>query len=64
MLVTSRWATQRKVFGKPLIGQPVVRAKIAGMIARVESLQAWLGECDTSNVQHGKSVLYSSLVYH
>ncbi len=47
MLVTSRWATQRKVFGKPLIGQPVVRAKIAGMIARVESLQAWL-----ENVTH------------
>ncbi|KAI5120210.1 hypothetical protein M0805_006316 [Coniferiporia weirii] len=37
-----KWATQRKVFGKPLINQPVVRAKIAGMIARAESLQAWL----------------------
>ncbi|KLO13475.1 acyl-CoA dehydrogenase NM domain-like protein [Schizopora paradoxa] len=37
-----KWTTQRKVFGKPLINQPVVRAKLADMIARVESLQAWL----------------------
>nr|GAT56055.1 acyl-CoA dehydrogenase [Mycena chlorophos] len=37
-----KWATQRKVFGKPLISQPVIRAKLAAMIARVESSQAWL----------------------
>ncbi|KAI5892017.1 acyl-CoA dehydrogenase NM domain-like protein [Schizophyllum commune H4-8] len=37
-----KWTTQRKVFGKPLISQPVVRAKIAAMIARVESAQNWL----------------------
>ena len=37
-----RWATQRKVFGKPLINQAVVRAKIAGMIQRAEAIQAWL----------------------
>jgi alkylation response protein AidB-like acyl-CoA dehydrogenase len=37
-----KWASQRDVFGKPLISQAVIRNKIAGMIARVESLQAWL----------------------
>ncbi|KAF8575233.1 acyl-CoA dehydrogenase NM domain-like protein [Ramaria rubella] len=36
------WANQRHVFGKPLNGQAVVRSKLAAMIARVESLQAWL----------------------
>ncbi|TFK72901.1 acyl-CoA dehydrogenase NM domain-like protein [Pluteus cervinus] len=37
-----KWAALRKVFGKPLTSQPVVRAKLAGMIARVESCQNWL----------------------
>lgn len=37
-----KWASQRDVFGKPLISQAVIRNKLAGMIARVESLQAWL----------------------
>ncbi|KAK7033074.1 hypothetical protein R3P38DRAFT_3313146 [Favolaschia claudopus] len=37
-----KWATQRKVFGKPLVSQPVIRAKLAAMISRVESAQAWL----------------------
>ncbi|KAJ7274439.1 acyl-CoA dehydrogenase/oxidase [Mycena haematopus] len=37
-----KWATQRKVFGKPLTSQPVIRAKLAAMISRVESAQAWL----------------------
>lgn len=32
-----RWITQRKVFGKPLHSQAVIRAKIAGMISRAES---------------------------
>lgn len=36
------WASQRQVFGKPLNAQPVVRSKLAAMIARVECLQAWL----------------------
>ena len=31
-----RWITQRKVFGKPLHSQAVIRAKIAGMISRAE----------------------------
>ena len=37
-----KWVSQRKVFGKPLSSQAVVRAKLAGMIARVEAVQAWL----------------------
>ncbi|KAF8305921.1 peroxisomal acyl-CoA-dehydrogenase [Clavulina sp. PMI_390] len=37
-----KWASQRKVFGKPLIEQAVIRAKLAAMIARVESVQNWL----------------------
>jgi len=37
-----RWAMQRKVFGKRLIDQPVIRFKLAQMTAGVESCQAWL----------------------
>ena len=37
-----KWANQRIVFGKPLISQPVIRQKLARMIALVESNQAWL----------------------
>ncbi|TCD64283.1 hypothetical protein EIP91_004291 [Steccherinum ochraceum] len=37
-----KWTAQRKAFGKPLNTQPVVRAKIAAMIARTEGVQAWL----------------------
>ncbi|KAF8625551.1 hypothetical protein AX15_005317 [Amanita polypyramis BW_CC] len=37
-----KWINQRKVFGKPLHSQAVVRSKIAGMIARAESVQCWL----------------------
>ncbi|KDQ16195.1 hypothetical protein BOTBODRAFT_144637 [Botryobasidium botryosum FD-172 SS1] len=37
-----KWANQRKVFGKPLISQPVIRNKLAALIARVESVQSWL----------------------
>ncbi|KAI0925939.1 hypothetical protein AcV5_008532 [Taiwanofungus camphoratus] len=37
-----KWITQRKAFGKPLSSQAVIRAKIASMIARTESVQAWL----------------------
>ncbi|GJJ08590.1 hypothetical protein Clacol_002809 [Clathrus columnatus] len=36
------WANQRKVFGKSLNAQAVVRSRLAAMISRVESLQAWL----------------------
>ena len=37
-----KWAMQRKVFGKRLIDQPVIRFKLAQMTAGVESCQAWL----------------------
>ena len=37
-----KWANQRVVFGKPLNAQPVIRAKLANMIARVEAGQNWL----------------------
>jgi alkylation response protein AidB-like acyl-CoA dehydrogenase len=37
-----KWSHQRIVFGKPLISQPVIRAKLARMIAHAESTQAWL----------------------
>lgn len=37
-----KWTNQRKVFGKPLHAQAVIRSKLAAMIARVESLQSWL----------------------
>ncbi|KAG0176042.1 hypothetical protein DFQ28_007923 [Apophysomyces sp. BC1034] len=37
-----KWAHQRKVFGKPLIEQPVIRNKLAKMICAVESVHNWL----------------------
>ncbi|KAF8340591.1 acyl-CoA dehydrogenase/oxidase [Cantharellus anzutake] len=37
-----KWASQRKVFGKPLLEQAVIRSKLAGMISRTEALQTWL----------------------
>ena len=41
--VTCRWVTQRKAFGgKPLHQLPVIRRRLASMIARAESLQAWV----------------------
>jgi len=36
------WAHQRKVFGKALIQQPVIRAKLAAMISKTEAVQNWL----------------------
>ncbi|KOS22778.1 Very long-chain specific acyl-CoA dehydrogenase [Escovopsis weberi] len=37
-----KWANQRLVFGKRLVDQPVVRQKLARMIALVEANQAYL----------------------
>jgi alkylation response protein AidB-like acyl-CoA dehydrogenase len=37
-----KWAHQRIVFGKRLIDQPVIRQKLAKMIALVEANQSWL----------------------
>ncbi|ORX56271.1 acyl-CoA dehydrogenase NM domain-like protein [Hesseltinella vesiculosa] len=36
------WAHQRKVFGKRLIDQPVIRNKLARMISQMEAQHAWL----------------------
>jgi alkylation response protein AidB-like acyl-CoA dehydrogenase len=36
------WAAQRRVFDKPLLSQPVIRLKLAGMIGKCEAVQAWL----------------------
>ncbi|KAK2462284.1 hypothetical protein APHAL10511_005590 [Amanita phalloides] len=36
-----KWTSQRKVFGKPLTSQAVIRAKLANMIQRVEACQNW-----------------------
>jgi len=37
-----KWIHQRKAFGKPLSSQAVIRNKMARMITRAESTQAWL----------------------
>ncbi|KAF8206502.1 acyl-CoA dehydrogenase/oxidase, partial [Mycena galopus ATCC 62051] len=37
-----KWATQRRVFGKSLSSQPVIRQKLAAMISRFESCQSWI----------------------
>ena len=37
-----KWAHQREVFGKRLIDEPVIRQKLAHMVAQVESVQNWL----------------------
>ncbi|KAI8092749.1 acyl-CoA dehydrogenase/oxidase [Halteromyces radiatus] len=36
-----KWANQRKVFGKRLIEQPVIRNKLASMISEVEAVENW-----------------------
>jgi alkylation response protein AidB-like acyl-CoA dehydrogenase len=48
-----KWAHQRKVFGKPLIEQPVIRQKLAHMISRVEAVESWL-ESITYQMQNSK----------
>ena len=37
-----KWAKQRKVFGKALIDQPVIRFKLASMVSQLESVWSWL----------------------
>ncbi|KAJ3104263.1 hypothetical protein HK100_004086, partial [Physocladia obscura] len=46
-----KWATQRKVFGKALIEQPVIRFKLGQMIAELEAVQSW---CDITTFQMNK----------
>ncbi|KIK20677.1 hypothetical protein PISMIDRAFT_12760 [Pisolithus microcarpus 441] len=42
-----KWTNQRMAFGKPLSAQPVIRARLALMIERVEACQSWV-----ENVTH------------
>lgn len=37
-----KWANQRKVFGKKLLEQPVIRFKLANMVAQLEAVQNWM----------------------
>jgi len=37
-----KWANQRQAFGKPLLHQPVIRQKLARMVAETESVYSWL----------------------
>ncbi|KAI8894039.1 acyl-CoA dehydrogenase/oxidase [Globomyces pollinis-pini] len=37
-----KWANQRKVFGKSLLEQPVIRNKLAHMISKTEATNNWL----------------------
>ena len=37
-----KWLSQRKAFNKPLTEQPVLRFKLARMVAATESVHAWL----------------------
>ncbi|OTA87390.1 hypothetical protein M434DRAFT_399484 [Hypoxylon sp. CO27-5] len=46
-----KWSHQRIVFGKRLIEQPVIRQKLAKMIALVEANQSWL-ETITYQMNH------------
>lgn len=53
------WIHQRKVFGKPLTSQPVIRQKMAQMISLVEAAQNWLENitfqmCKMSYAQQSK----------
>lgn len=36
-----KWANQRRVFGKRLIEQPVIRQKLAAMVSALESVYNW-----------------------
>ena len=40
--ILMKWIHQRKVFGRPLTSQPVVRQKLAFLIAQAEAAQAYL----------------------
>merc|ERR1712028_179493 len=37
-----KWATQRKVFGKNLVQQPIIRWKLARMVAEMEANTHWM----------------------
>lgn len=47
------WARTRQAFGKPLVGQQVIRHKLADMASRIASARALVGEC-TQRVLRGE----------
>ncbi|PSK41880.1 Acyl-CoA dehydrogenase [Elsinoe australis] len=56
-----KWSNQRIVFGKNLLQQPVIRAKLAKMISLVEANQAWLEQityqmCNMTYAQQSKQL--------
>jgi len=48
-----KWAMQRKVFGKPLVEQPVIREKMAQMFAGVESCTSMLHDLTHNMIRMG-----------
>mmetsp|Transcript_975 Transcript_975/g.1305 ORF Transcript_975/g.1305 Transcript_975/m.1305 type:complete len:517 (-) Transcript_975:50-1600(-) len=50
---TFKWAMQRKVFGKPLIEQPVIREKLAQMFAGVETCTQMLYDITYNMISMG-----------
>ncbi len=39
------WARQRETFGKPLVTNQVIRHKLADMVRRIQTTQAWIDHC-------------------
>eukprot|EP00437_Effrenium_voratum_P043516 CAMPEP_0181476594 /NCGR_PEP_ID=MMETSP1110-20121109/41785_1 /TAXON_ID=174948 /ORGANISM="Symbiodinium sp., Strain CCMP421" /LENGTH=513 /DNA_ID=CAMNT_0023601877 /DNA_START=63 /DNA_END=1604 /DNA_ORIENTATION=- len=50
---TFKWAMQRKVFGKPLVEQPVIREKLAQMFAGVETCSQMLYDITHNMISMG-----------
>lgn len=48
-----KWAMQRKVFGKPLVEQPVIREKLAQMFSGVESSTAMMHDVTNNMIRSG-----------
>jgi len=60
-----KWAMQRKIFGKRLIDQPVIRLKLSQMAAEVESVHSMLEDVTyqmNTMVQKGKPELISQVL--
>jgi len=55
------WASQRKVFGKSLISQPLIRFKLAQMVAEVESVHSWLEDLCYQMTQMSESEIHQYL---
>lgn len=55
-----KWAMQRMVFGQPLLAQPVIRNKLAHMLAQVEAVQNFIENIthQMNNMSHSDQVKY------